>query len=68
MQMASPHVSQLLTLDYQIGAFRVHICAHAMFMQERNGRCEIIQQEMQGSDHFYSEYNMFLLLHSTATS
>ena len=68
MQMASPHMSQLLTLDYQIGTFRVHMCVHAMFMQERNGRCEIIQQEMQGSDHFYSEYNMFPLLHSTATS
>ena len=39
-----------------------------MFMQERNGGCETIKQEMLGSGHFSTEYNMFPHLHSTATS
>ena len=28
-------------------------------MQERNGGCKIIQQEMPGSGHFSTEYNIF---------
>ena len=34
----------------------------------KNGGCEVIKQEMSGSDQFSTEYNMFPLLHSIATS